>query len=641
MRSYSIIKYQRFIGINLQTMWKINAIRTVLRRYAPTGLAGTMVPLLGLIGLAIVSVALFTTLLTRQMDRDAEEYMHRMVAGSIEREVAGAVEAVSTPALWDDAFQAVYGPVDAKWASTNLNYNHHSTFVIDTAGRTLWSNRPDGKPLRPLKQIAATGLRDILPKLPKTMGDAMLQRHGIAEITLVEGKPALMSAMTFIPLHGTPPADLSPRYFFMVRPLEDGIIPRIAETHGLPGLKWAVGDIDPDMQTLAIFDMAHREVGQMEWPRPTQGRKALHQIVPVAAVVGLLFLAFCSWLIRVVYLAHRVLIEKNGLAMQAADDSRLAADKAEIALTVAQVARNEAAASSEREVQEQRRHESQLRDNGREVAESLDWSMASLVAQMLDTASELERNADQTLSAIEAQRGQADIVIGRSRDTALAAQAIATTIDALTSSIGDISAATGRIREAAGAASGKSAMARDANDNLMRHIVSINEAADLIAEITGQTNLLALNATIEAARAGEAGRGFVIVANEVKALAGQTSQTTKDIHARVEGIENAAQSTFGLVESVDRILGDLAGTIGSASSAVHQQLAAAEEIQRTSHGVAVHARAADEAVGSISRSLSDVARAAAQTRESGAAVRQRAEQLQAEFARLIGALRAA
>ncbi|HEX7784391.1 MAG TPA: methyl-accepting chemotaxis protein [Sphingobium sp.] len=622
-------------------MWKINAITTVLRRYALRGLAGTMVPLLGLIGLAIISFALFTTLLTRQMDRDAEDYMRRMVAGSIEREVAGAVEAVSTPALWDDAFKAVYGPVDAKWASTNLNYNHHATYLVDISGRTLWSNRPDGKPSRPLREIARAGLGDILPQLPRTMREAMQRRHGVAEITLVEGKPALMSAMAFIPLHGTPPADITPRYFFMVRHLDDGIIPRISETHGLPGLKWATGAVDADKQTLAIKDMAHREVGQLEWPRPTQGRRALRQIAPVGMVAGLLFLAFCGWLIRVVHLAHRALIEKNGLAMQAAGDSRVAAEKAEIALTLAQTARNEAAASSDREAQEQRRHETQLRDNGRQVAESLDRSMASLVAQMLDTASELERNADQTLAAIETQRGQADIVMGRSRDTAMAAQAIATTIDALTSSIGDISTATGRIREAAGAASGQSAMARDANDNLMRHIVSINEAADLIAEITGQTNLLALNATIEAARAGEAGRGFVIVANEVKALAGQTSQTTKDIHARVEGIENAAQSTFGLVESVDRILGDLAGSIGSASAAVGQQLAAAEEIQRTSHGVAVHARDADEAVGSISRSLADVARAAAQTRESGAAVRQRAEQLQAEFARLIGALRAA
>jgi methyl-accepting chemotaxis protein len=641
MRRILITKCQRFAAINLRTMWKMDDIRAIMHRYALQGLAGTMTPLIGLIGLTVISLGLFTTLLTRQMDRNAEDYMYRMVSGSIEREVSGAVEAVSAPAVWDDAVRAVYGPVDAKWASTNLIYNHHITYVVDMSGRTLWANRPDGKPARPLDEVAPRGMRDLLAALPRTMAEAVRQKHGVAEITMHEGKPVLMSAMAIIPFREPVPSAFTPRYFFMVRPLDDGIIPRIAETHGLPGLRWTREAADDGVQSLAIFDRAKRPIGAIEWPRPTQGKNALWQIAPVGIVSGLLFLAFSGWLIRVLYLAHCTLVAKTDLAMSAAEDSLLAAEKAEVALGVAQAAREAAAASSEREVIEQRRHESQLRDNGRHVAESLERSMASLVAQMLDTASELERSADQTLSAINAQRGQAEIVIGRSRDTAQAAQAIATTIDALTSSIGEISTATGQIRDAADAASGQSARARDANDNLMRHIASINDAADLIAEITGQTNLLALNATIEAARAGEAGRGFVIVANEVKALAGQTSQTTRDIHARVAGVENAAQSTFGLVESVDSILGELGGSIASASAAVHQQLAAAEEIQRTSHGVAIHARHADEAVGSISRSFGDVAEAATKTRESGAAVRQRAEQLQAEFSRLIGALKAA
>jgi methyl-accepting chemotaxis protein len=605
-------------------------------------LANTMVPLIGLIVLAIVSAGLLLTLLVRQMDTNAEHYIEQAVRGSVNREVSATLDTVSAPARWDDAFRAVYGGrFDAQWAATNLNYNMNHTYVVDMDGRTLWANSPDGK-RRVLATSAPTAMRHLLARLPHDMRTAIRQQHGVAELGLQDGKPAVIAAMAFVPWRLVPNLQDKPRYFFMIRMLDGNVIRRIGETHNLSGLSWASGDgKGAGWQTASIPAGGTGNIGTLQWRKPDSGMNALGQIAPVALVAALLFIAIAVWLIHHVRAGQRALVQGRAIAILAAQESRTAALQAEEALAQVEIARNQASAAALREAIEQRRHEDRLRENSQQIARDLDKSMAALVAQLLDTASELEHSADRTLVTIHAQQEQADIVTGRSRDTAQAAQAIAMTIDALTASIGNISQVTTRIHDAADAASEQSTRARDANDNLMRHIVSINEAANLISRITGQTNLLALNATIEAARAGEAGRGFVVVANEVKALAGQTAQTTHDIHARVAAIESAAQSTFGLVQSVDGILGDLAGSIGSASTSVQQQLSAAEEIQRTSHGVAVHTRDADEAVSAISRSLGEVAQAATLTRHSGAAVRERAEQLQAEFTRLIGALKAA
>ncbi|WP_239508536.1 methyl-accepting chemotaxis protein, partial [Serratia marcescens] len=76
------------------------------------------------------------------------------------------------------------------------------------------------------------------------------------------------------------------------------------------------------------------------------------------------------------------------------------------------------------------------------------------------------------------------------------------------------------------------------------------EVVQLIRAIAEQTNLLALNATIEAARAGEAGRGFAVVASEVKQLASQTARATEDIAGQVSAIQQATGRTVSSMAGI-------------------------------------------------------------------------------------------
>jgi methyl-accepting chemotaxis protein len=115
-------------------------------------------------------------------------------------------------------------------------------------------------------------------------------------------------------------------------------------------------------------------------------------------------------------------------------------------------------------------------------------------------------------------------------------------------------------------------------DALMRELShaaeKIGGIVSLITDIAGQTNMLALNATIEAARAGEAGRGFAIVAQEVKTLAEQTTNATAEVSAQILGSQNSTQNAAGFISSIVRTTEQVRSISETVASAVDQQGAA-------------------------------------------------------------------
>lgn len=139
--------------------------------------------------------------------------------------------------------------------------------------------------------------------------------------------------------------------------------------------------------------------------------------------------------------------------------------------------------------------------------------------------------------------GKASEVAAAAEQSAVAMREAASTAAGLIHAIEDARTEVEVAAEIATRASAQAGQAVGVSEMLSEHAKSIESILGLIRDIAGQTNLLALNATIEAARAGDAGRGFTVVAQEVKSLAKQTARATDDIAAKIAAIQSATRST--------------------------------------------------------------------------------------------------
>ena len=142
----------------------------------------------------------------------------------------------------------------------------------------------------------------------------------------------------------------------------------------------------------------------------------------------------------------------------------------------------------------------------------------------------------------------------------------------------------------------KAVASKEVMERLGRSAQEIGRIISLINDIAERTNLLALNATIEAARAGAAGRGFTVVASEVKELALQTSQATAEIREQIEQMQSHAESA---VES----MGEISHTIEEVNLISQSIAAAMEEQTVTSNGIARNLGSASDAAAEIAHNV--------------------------------------
>jgi methyl-accepting chemotaxis protein len=225
--------------------------------------------------------------------------------------------------------------------------------------------------------------------------------------------------------------------------------------------------------------------------------------------------------------------------------------------------------------------------------------------------------AEHTKTAVQVAEGAQEHARTASRAT-----------EELSMAISEIDGQVLRARRAVEQAGGATRRTATTIASLAERAHAIDDVLNLIQSIAAQTNLLALNATIEAVRAGEAGRGFGVVAAEVKHLATQTAQGTERISRQISAIHHAITEAVEAAGSIAQSMEEVDGFTASIAVAVQQQSIASNEI---SVSVAMTAEStAQAAVGllQLNRTVWKTEAAASATLRSAGSAEEQARRLQ-------------
>ncbi|MEW6450377.1 MAG: methyl-accepting chemotaxis protein [Pseudomonadota bacterium] len=277
----------------------------------------------------------------------------------------------------------------------------------------------------------------------------------------------------------------------------------------------------------------------------------------------------------------------------------------------------------------------------RKFAASFEAAVGNIVEVVSLQSKGLETAASTMMSNAEATK-QFSTVVARAADEASDnVSGVATAAGQLASSVSQISR---QVHESSTIATDavRQAEKTDARITALSNAATrVGNVVKLITDIAEQTNLLALNATIEAARAGEAGRGFAVVASEVKVLATQTAKATEDVTTQIAEMQAATHDSVSAIKEIGSTIARISEIANSIAQAVEEQGTTTAQIAQGVENAARSAEHVASNIGDVNRAAAETGSASSQVFTSAHLLASEGSKLKSEVEKFLATVRAA